>query len=159
VDSLHAALWSSTCIPVAGTPLLWWWHLVEEEHLYPMYGAVARFMEKEDRRNPKWLVRQATVGGSTDDIRVQCMSDGSRALGWIHHGAKFEAIDPAGPAVTTNTVLHLDGMAAGRYTAEFWDTRLGLPCATHQVDSQDPSVSVPVPSFARDIAFKLRPDR
>lgn len=157
VDSLHAALWSSTCIPVGGTPLLWWWHLVEEENLYPMYGAVQRFMRTVDRRNPALVVAAAAVQSPADALSVQCMSDGQAAHGWIYHGPRYETIDPAGPLVTSNAVLQIKGIEPGAYSAEFWDTHLGAPVATNLAEVAAGPIQIAVPAFARDVAFKLRP--
>ncbi len=164
VDSLHAALWASTCVPIAGTPLLWWWHLVEEENLYPMYGAVSRFMADVDRRDQTmvtWsekvrLTRDANADGT---LAALCMANRRRAHGWVYHQERFETIDPAGPPATTGAVLRVSGMAEGVYDVEFWSTRDGVPVAQGRVKSNGATLNVPIAPFARDIAFKLRRTR
>ncbi len=55
-DTIHAANWSSAGMATAGTPMLWWWQLIEEENFFPLYGAFARFMEDVDRRDPQLLM-------------------------------------------------------------------------------------------------------
>lgn len=159
VDALHAALWTSTCTPIAGTPLFWWWHLIEEEELYPMFASVSRFMEGEDRRNPKLVSHPATVrqkNAISPTLGVQCMSDGVEAVGWLYDKPRFSHIDPEGEPTYKDVVLSIPKMADATFRAEFWDTTAGLPIHSTNVTTKGAVLLVPVPPFSRDIAFKVR---
>jgi hypothetical protein len=93
---LHAALWSSTAIPLAGTPLFWWWQLIEESNLYAEYTAIARFLQGTDPRNPAMkpvapVLRFEEEGDDKvgDRLQVVSMSSGTNAIGWIYVPAAF----------------------------------------------------------------------
>ena len=47
----HAALWSGICTPLSGTPMFWWWQVIDENNLYSRYKAVAEFMKDVDPRD------------------------------------------------------------------------------------------------------------
>jgi hypothetical protein len=158
-DTLHAALWASTCVPVAGTPLLWWWQLIDEENFYPQFLAVSRFMAGEDRRDPEFLPYAPILNGDpaeTDAMAVSCMKNRHRALGWLCRSRDFDQINPCGAPTTTNLIVTLDDMRAGTYKIEFWDTKAGKPVRTLTVPVKTETLDLRVPPFARDIAFKAR---
>jgi hypothetical protein len=172
-DTLHAALWSSTCIPVGATPLFWWWHVVEEENFYPMFAAVSRFMKDVDRRGPDFLPFFAASAPPPGDpgaplllndpagppgrLAVRCMKNRERAIGWIYHVTQFECLDPAGDPTTTDLALQLGDWLLGEYEVEFWNTETGEPVLreTRRLPAGG-RFSLPVPAFSRDIAFKVR---
>jgi hypothetical protein len=158
-NSLHAGLWASTCAPIAGTPLFWWWGLIEEENYYPEYLAVSRFMKDEDRRDPALVeYAPALIRPGSEDGQVQAcaMKSGTRALGWIYDrvGYDTQASDPH--RLTTNLVVRLEGLSNGTYRVEFWNTAEGQPVDRRTVTVTDNTLSAKAPSFSRDLAFKVR---
>ncbi len=159
-DAFFAAIWSSTAIPLGGAPLFWWWHMVEEEGLFGVYAAVARFMEGEDRRDPELrpAAAEARRGGDvSDDPAVVAMASPSRALGWIYRTEGFDDIDPDGPATCVDAEIALSGLKDGAYEVEFWNTQVGERAHTQKAQSAGGTLRVRVPPFARDLAFKVRP--
>lgn len=159
-NTLHAALWASTAIPLAGTPMFWWWILIEEEGLYPKFEAVGRFMQGEDRRDPE--MRMAPVAITRNDltqtvVRAQCLANRRQALGWLYVTDRFDKTDPRGKPACVNLRVHISSMDPGPRTVEFWDTIEGRPLSTTPV-APDPNggVEFDVPPFARDIAFKIK---
>lgn len=143
-ETLHAAVWSSTCIPISATPLLWWWKLIEEEHFYPTFAAVSRFMKGEDRRDPDMTMCSATL--LADDkpavaLAVQCLRNQTQALGWIYHTKKFQNIDPRGEVTVADLILQVDGMADGEFAIEFWDTLMVQPAADGLAFEQSPCLA------------------
>lgn len=157
-QGLHAALWSSGVLPLGGTPMFWWWQVVEEEDFYPLYAAFSRFMQNEDRRDPSLLMGQAVL--LADDVplpNMRCLTfkNERRGAGWIYDAARFQSLDPSDTPDMTNLVLRLDGMTNGTFRAEFWDTSAGVPVGAVRAASSAGNLRLPVPPFARDIAFKL----
>lgn len=157
-DSLHCALWASTCLPVGGTPLFWWWQLIEEENLYSMYKPVREFMKDEDLRDPTLTLRvpQILLGSvPAPQIAALSLQNDRRSIGWIYLAEGFDRVEPTTAPTVTNAVLRLDSMTGGMYRAEFWDTLRGRPCGEAHATASAGIVSFSVPSFPRDIAFKV----
>ncbi|MEI6787275.1 MAG: DUF5060 domain-containing protein [bacterium] len=158
-NSLHAALWSSTCIPIAGTPLFWWWGLIEEENFYPEFLAVSRFMKGEDRRDPALVsCSPALVMPDQPGVSLlsQSLKSGTRALCWIYDAPAFStAVYESHPTIS-NLVARLDGMSNGLYHVEFWETAGGVLTKSQDTEAKAGSLAIPVPPFSRDIALKVR---
>ena len=158
-NSLHAALWASTSVPIAGTPLFWWWGLIEEENFYPEFLAVSRFMKGEDRRDKTLLPCTLTLSPpDKPDVNVPALSlkNATRALGWIYDVPAFETTDQETHSTVSNLVLRLDGMSNDLYQVEFWGTSGGILSERHGVEAKKNVLSTIVPAFSRDIAFKVR---
>ncbi|MBN1673570.1 MAG: DUF5060 domain-containing protein [Kiritimatiellae bacterium] len=160
--ALHAALWSATCLPMGGTPLFWWWQLIEEENFYPKYRAVARFMAREDRRDPALRtvkpVLRDTSAGTAAGFAARLLTNREWGLGWICRVTDFERVDPAGPAAASGLTLDVTDLADGEARVEFWDTREGTVIASSRQTIAGGVLRVDVPAFARDIAFKIKRD-
>ena len=167
---LHAALWSSAAMPLSGTPLFWWWQLIEECNLYGEYKAIAAFRQGMDPRNP--AVRPATpalrFAGSTEGStsnRVQAagMSSETNAIGWIYVTAAFgqnvplEREDDAAARTVSRLQAVLRDFADGVYRVEFVDTTTGQAIKRADVRASDGELVLDVPGFARDIAYRVTP--
>jgi hypothetical protein len=171
-DAHHAAIWASTCIPIAGTPCYWWWMIADEENFYPRYGAVSRFMKGEDRRGPDkrfittyawWTnsVRSGCAivmqgGESTNTLAALAYGTPESLLGWICRDSDFDTADPDGLPGITNAVVELSGVQKGTYTASFWDTKRGRPMFETDATSRNGVLRIAAPPFGRDIAFKVK---
>jgi hypothetical protein len=157
-DTLHAGLWSSTCTPVAGTPLFWWWQLIEEENFYPEYTGVANFMKNEDPRDPTLKMDKLDINRTNDGVELKavCIRNNRRARGWICRRADFSSVDSNGQAVTSNVVAALRNMSNGNYRVEFCDTKTGDPVTKIDMEVTNEVLSLNFPAFSRDIAFKAR---
>ena len=155
-DTLHAGLWSSTCTPVSGTPLFWWWQLIEEEDFYPEYTPIANFMRNEDPRDPSLKMDNLNISRTIDGVELKaiCLRNNRRARGWIYRCADFSSIDPGGQAITSNVVAALPKVSNGNYSIEFYDTRTGTPVTKVETEVTNEVLNLNVPAFARDIAFK-----
>lgn len=158
-NSLHAGLWSSTCIPIAGTPLFWWWGLIEEENYYPEYLALSRFMRGEDRRDPAMLSYTPSLvldGNSTDRIRACAQKSGTRATAWIYDTLPYNDPEPGVQPVVSGLVARFDVLSNGTYRVEFWGTAEGQLLSQQTGRVKDGALSIKFPSFSRDIAVKIR---
>lgn len=161
VNCLHAGLWASTGMPVAGTPMFWWWGLIEEENLYPEFLALSRFMDGEDRRDPTLLPVQPDTwvqGSGPARVAAQCLCSGDRAIGWVYNAAQFGNTEPIQPVPISNAVLRLTGLTGSVYRVEFWDTARGTPADHTNVTMKEGSLTIQLPTFLRDWGFKVRAD-
>ena len=157
-NCLHAGLWASTSIPVAGTPLFWWWGLIEEENLYPEYLALSRFMKGEDRRDPA-LVSYSPALSSTSpptQVQAQCLRSPGRAIGWIYVPDEFTDTPVAESPPVTGVSLSFGDATNGTFKTEFWETVRGTVVRREETAAANGLLTVPVPPFKRDIAFKVR---
>jgi hypothetical protein len=158
-ESLHAAAWAACTTELPGTPMLWWWHVIEEEGFYSIYAAVDRFMEGVDKRDSS-LVSYDTpvlVDGRPDaKMTLQALKSPTRCFGWLYHELPlYETRDPSGSALTKGVSVRLDDMRAGSYTVEFWDTQRGEVVLTRKQSPNDGIMVVDFPPFARDMAVKV----
>jgi hypothetical protein len=176
--TLHAALWASTGIPLGGTPMFWWWMIVEEAQLYPRYAAVSRFMKDSDLRNPSarlfttpytpsniaaivsadWMADIVTRDGITSNAnwRIECFGTPERAQGWIYNASGFETLNPATDPPDNTLSIRFSGLDKASYEVEFWDTIKGQPIHTAREKAHGNILVVPIPPTVRDVAFKLR---
>ncbi len=158
-DTFHAALWASTCSPVGGTPMFWWWHLIEEEQFYPRFTAIKRFMKGEERRDPEFVHRAAHLsaeGEEASKVALKCMGNKSKAVGWIYRTSDFHSVDPKGDPVTTGLNLTVSDLTEGMYEVEFWDTSAGMAVNGTTAKTTEGRITVELPAFPRDMAFKVR---
>jgi len=171
----HAALWASTCLPIGGTPLFWWWMLIDEDNLYPRYAAINRFMEDEDRRDPTqeaitpWTRKATSAVPETGvNLSVARGSGGSgifalgygndnSMIGWLYLADRFAEADVSKAPAEQNATLRVDGMRSGTYRVEFWDTAQGQVVEARETTAEETVIAVTVPPFQRDLAFKIKP--
>lgn len=166
---LHAALWTSVCTPLSGAPLFWWWQLVEERNLYPEYQAIARFTQATDPRNPAVQIVQPELRDApgtedaADRLQAVAMASATNAVGWIYVRSAFdqrlpaEGEDDRAKMPAGRVQLVLNNLKDGTYRVEFVDTTTGEPFKRVDVRSADNQMTVPLPDFARDIAFRIAP--
>jgi hypothetical protein len=165
---LHAALWSSTAIPLGGTPLFWWWQLIEEHNLYGEYTAVARFLQGIDPRNPamkpaapELRLEAGDPGSTAERLQVVGMSSRSNAVGWIYDPAAFSQRVPLdgegksqGRAINRLQAV-IGNFQDGVYRVDFVDTATGQASKRADVRASGGQLVLSVPSFARDIAYRV----
>ena len=157
-DALHAGLWSSPGIALGGSPMFWWWGLIEEEDFYPQFLAFSRFMAGEDRRDPQlqMIVPELAAGGvKTEAFAATCLRSPTRALGWVYRTADFARTDPLTAPAVSNVVMTIPGVSGGTFRVEFWDTLKGTPVGTKTVTAAQGELAIPVTPFVRDTAFKV----
>ncbi len=163
---LHAALWTSVVTPLAGTPLFWWWQLIEENNLYGEYNAITRFQQGCDPRDPAMksaapLLRFENSADSdvANQIQAVTMASSTQATGWIYVTAAINQRAPLnGSGLTINRLqVVLDNFEDGTYRVDFVDTTTGLACKHANVRASDRQLVLTVPDFARDIAYHVSP--
>ncbi len=158
--ALHSALWSSTCIPVSGTPMFWWWGIIEEEDYYPIFAAVSRFMEGEDRRDARadctypMLKSAGTTNGPL--FSAAAYSSPTNGLGWVYYAASRWDRPLPQAATADDLSLKLSGMENGEFDIEYWDTDRGTVISRTTATAKNSHLIIKLPRFTRDIAFKAR---
>lgn len=168
-QELHAALWAATAVPLAGAPLFWWWHVIEEEELYPVYKAVSRFMAGVDKRDPQMVLVKPQLKISDQPgkppqppVEVICSASAEQALGWLWTRRGFEGVRSAPESGTRvslliyNLVVELSGMIPDApYSIEIVETITGQTVKRFDLRAKEGKLVFLLPPFERDCAFKV----
>ena len=147
----HAAIWTGACVPLAGTPMFWWWQVVDENNLYPRYTAVAKFLEGVDPRDPTAKRIEPPVGGN-DQYRALGTASPESARCYIHpvsyprKGAQIPE--------TQHLTVTLKDLKSGIFRVEFFETEKGTLTRKLDLKSENGVLAIPVPPFKLDCAFK-----
>ena len=156
---LHGGLWSTWMTHYAGTPLFWWYDLVDRRDLYPHYRAFANYVRGEDRRGlngeTAWL-EFATQDGTLSGLSYRWPRG---AYAWVYDTRAMDDWLPPGAAPRREgAMIRIPGLQAGAYRVEFWDTSVGriVSESTTTVQEGRP-LELSVPGFVWDIAVKVKP--
>ena len=154
----HAGIWAGACVPLAGTPMLWWWQVIDENDLYGRYTAVRKFIDGLDLRDPAAVLTPATLTGGDGAPAAQfnalCTASPEQARGYIYPKAFAREGQPVPKA--DNLTLTLAGFTMGVFRAEFFDTEHGKVLRRFDVrTSPEGQLVISVPSFQSDCAFRL----
>jgi len=156
---LHAALWAGVCVPLGGTPMFWWWQVVDEHNLYDRYTAVSRFMENVDPRDAsskRVAVALSVAEGANPAVLKQfgalATASPDRVRGYVYplrYARKGESA-PDGAGLTAA----IDGFTPGIYRVEIYDTETGNVTRRFDARTRENQLPIPLPHFRSDCAFK-----
>lgn len=148
---LHAAIWSSLCTPLAGTPFFWWWGVIDEQNLYPEFTAAQNFISTPpSRTDPALLPVSLRLSPATDQTDHISMANGTNLFSWIYRKVKLR--NNAADQIPLNATWA--PVSNGIYRVIFTDTSTGLPLKQQDYRSLNGSVSFPLPDFENDMAIK-----
>ncbi|MFH0953987.1 MAG: hypothetical protein V1873_06625, partial [Verrucomicrobiota bacterium] len=91
-----------------------------------------------------------TAGMYAHNTAAMVSSNGQFAYGWIQDRRWTNSV-----VGNSGAALTLNGLAAGQYNVEWWDTLVG-PRETLNASAPTGRLVVTVPDFMKDIAFKVR---
>ena len=153
---LHDGLWAGALTQTFGTGMSWWWDNyvdVEPDRFYPMFGSVARFLAGTSWHD-EGFVRTASVAASaTRPLVAYGLQGPDRGLLWIKND-QHQWTSPDWTAVGDGRLV-LNGLGAGRWCGEWWDTWAGRAAGTFTAVSTGAPLPVDVPPFAGDVALRL----
>jgi hypothetical protein len=161
---LHSGTWSAMMTPMAGATGFWWWLHVHYRERYGVYGAVARFLEGEDRRGKGLRQLKAEFEGNAEGLHAT-------VLGTVAESAKSHQADayichvqhafsPRTAPEVKGAQFVLPGFRDGRYVVEFWDTVEGKVTGRKAAAAAGGSLKVLLPTIPTkkgDLALKVRP--
>ena len=176
---IHNGLWAGIMTKGSGTGMTWWWdNYVDPLNLYGLFAGPATFMKGEDPAAVSYRPEAVRVTNGRADALL--LRSESRALGWIKNrdftydalrlqytGAQRRAQEaqreltdftPTYTAITGAT-LKIAGLASGGYRVEWWDTRGKGVLHEETLEVTDDGLELRIPSFERDLAFKVLPRR
>jgi hypothetical protein len=160
----HAALWAGVCTPLSGTPMFWWWQVIDENNLYPRYKAIREFMKDVDPRDitaKQVKTKLALTNEETGDKKLLkqfdaiCTASGTAGRGYIY--PQTFARKGEEDLEAKGLKIYIEGIESGIFRVVFHETETGKEVRNgFDVRAEDGYIGIPVPSFRRDIAFKLK---
>jgi hypothetical protein len=178
-QELHDGLWAGWMLPLAGSPMAWWWNFIFAKDLDRFHAVFADYVRGEDLRghDDRFVRLQIPASGMSAMARI----GSERAYAWICHEGisnsnngsrghldaafrrfakpEYDPVDDIAPDIFSpekDLVLSLPGMKDGRYRVEFWDTWRGGPPEVCDVSCVNGVLAVPLPSMTRDMALKAK---
>ncbi len=171
---LHNGLWAAAFSGYASTAMYWWWDTyVEPLNLWGHFGGIANFLEGEDLA----ALEPTEVALSSDDLNALALQSKNHALVWVQNSAytaesiqdgledalrdalrNKKQLDPDWryePPILKGQSLTLKGLENGTYQLRLYDPQGGSWRNEQTVEVSQNQVSVSLPSFTRDLAFKL----
>jgi hypothetical protein len=97
----------------------------------------------------------ASVSAPGRSLGVSALRGQSMALVWIKNSAHQYFVPAPDLTPVQGAVLSLQGLADGAWTARWIDAYTGADLATGPVAVSGGAVTIPVPTFARDVALRL----
>ena len=79
----HDGLWAGFMLPLAGSPMPWWWNFIFEKNLHQQYTVFNTFIADEVLADHEWSYFNERLGHS-DDLRALGRLTTDRALFWIY---------------------------------------------------------------------------
>lgn len=156
----HAALWAGVCVPLAGTPMFWWWQVVDENNLYMRYVAVSSFIKDIDPRDPSArqihpLVQKETKDGKKAPSQFLAVGTASPTTARCYIYPKHFPRIPNPPVEGVHYHITIPDLKPGIYRIEFVETQQGKPIRKFDLRCEGGKLEIPIPGFKNDTAFKL----
>jgi hypothetical protein len=153
----HNALWASAHSGLAGTALFWWWDTLDPMNAYPHYRPLADYLAGVPFTTAGF--NAFTAEGAARKSRVAGLKGKAFACLWIQNPQATwwkMVVEKTMPAETAGESIEIDGLDAGSYQVEWWDTYGGKVLKKETAAAPGGRLTLAVPAFARDIACKVR---
>lgn len=158
---LHSAIWAQFMTPASGNAMCWWWDTyIHPNNLYYQWKALTNYAGNLDRRlkNLRLSIVKLKAKADADetDIYAQGILNNQEAYIWVYDLDETR-FDPSlnKDNIISQAHLAIEGMDAGVYVVEFWDTYSGMIIDAEKVISLDGIIIIDLPEFKRDMALKV----
>jgi len=152
------ALWASALSGLASTVMPWWWDELDEMDVYRLYRPLADFVA-DIPFNTVALAPLKRIGPA-DDPRVVGLVGTDRAYLWVADPQATwgrVAIEGYHPAAMRGRQIALEGLQAGDYLVQWWDTHTGATSDPARLTHAGGPLTLTVPEFTDSIACKVTP--
>ncbi len=166
----HVGLWAPLFYGFAGPGAYWWWDsLIDPQNLWTEYAPLAAFLKGA----PLASLRPVTAQSSAMDVTARVLRSGTQAMAWLVSdrysasgvqraqtealldGTYREGDPPVFPE--RRTTLTIRGLQDGPYAARWFDPQTGAWLATQPVTVSGGVLTLPTPTFTRDLALRVDP--
>jgi hypothetical protein len=165
----HTSLWASAFAGVSGTAMFWWWELLDQQDAYKHYKPLSAFLADpalaRGQAPPAKAgvcfagLRQTDAVTSDEQLRVLGYQGDDCAYLWISDSRATwwnRIAENKQPELVPDASIEIRGLRDRQYRIEWWDTYEGKAIRTEQISCTDGRIQIPLPSFSRDIACKIR---
>ncbi len=155
--ALHDSLWSSALSGALGSAMTWWWDTyvdADPDRLYPMFGALVRFLSHVAWDREHFGATTASVLAPGRNVVVHGLDGAGLRLVWIKNDD--HQWNHPDPTPVTGATCDL-GVAPGIWIGEWWDTTVGA--LTHRFvvfGRRGHHTHVALPTFTGDVALRIR---
>jgi len=155
---LHTGLWASWMTHALGTPLLWWYDVIDQRNLYRHFLGFSRYAQGEDRRKLDGACSAVTLQGAAQDLTGLQYRWPRGAYLWLGNAQALVEWPEEGRFPRHQDVKAVvSDLAAGAYRVEFWDTLAGQITGTQMRELKDHEPLVlDLPPFEIDLAIKVK---
>jgi hypothetical protein len=155
--NLHNALWASTLSGNAGGAMIWWWdNYVHPANLYWQFTPLRKFIDTIPWTAGAWLPLQTDAPGLT----VYAVTHAGQAALWAqnpnHNWKSVFEKQPVQPVL--GATVTLQGLPAGRYSVEWWDTWQGGVTNRETAEGTADGLPLRLPKLDTDLAARIRPE-
>jgi len=158
ISDVHCGMWSTWLTEGAGTPLFWWYDVVDVNNLYPYYKAFAAYTKGEDRRGLSGTTAPLTLTSSTSGaVLGYSYRWPTGAYAWVYNDAAMRSMPPEGERPHQEGIeAVIPELAPGKYRVEYWNCYTGAVDKTEDVDVTKHSLHLAFPPFVNDMAVKVK---
>lgn len=150
----HDMLWAGIFSGSFGTGMSWWWdNVIDPEDLYFHFGPVALFVDGVVFDREGFLPGGAGATAPGKRLDAYALRGETTILAWVKN-SEHQWYHPE-PSSVEAGVLILEEIAGHSWSMRWLDTYTGETVGAYPVQVIDGSLTIPVPTFARDIAIRL----
>jgi len=151
----HNSLWASAFTGVSGTAMFWWWDQLDRQNAYRHYHPLAEFFKDVSLIG----LYPSLTASSNNQFRWLGYKGKDCVYLWIVNSQATwwnQVINKKRPALIEEATIPIQELQPGDYLLEWWDTYRGEIIRTERASFVKSPAQIPVPSFNRDIACKIR---
>ncbi|MBN2592888.1 MAG: DUF5060 domain-containing protein [Sedimentisphaerales bacterium] len=151
----HTSLWASAFAGVSGTAMFWWWELLDQQDAYKHYKPLSAFLADVCFAG----LRQTDADISNEQLRILGYQGDDCAYIWVSDSRATwwnQIAENKQPELVPDASIEIRGLRDRQYRIEWWDTYESKTIGTEQISCTDGRIQIPLPSFSRDIACKIR---
>ena len=151
----HNSLWASAFAGNSGTAMFWWWDQLDRQDAYSHYKSLADFLADVSFAG----LRKLNAAASNKQLRLLGCQANNRAYLWLFNPKAAWSgivIEKNQPTEIKDATISIRDLQPGTYNIEWWNTHDGTIIKKQQVSLSTDPLKIPVPSFTRDIACKIR---
>lgn len=158
ISDVHCGMWSTWLTEGAGTPLFWWYDVIDVNNLYPYYKAFAAYSKGEDRRGLNGTTAPLTLTSSTSGaVLGYSYRWPTGAYAWVYNDAAMRSMPPEGERPHNEGIeAVIPELQPGKYRVEYWNCYTGVIDKTEDVDVTKHSIKLAFPTFVNDMAVKVK---